>query len=113
MSCLFCKMVDGEIPVDKVYEDDQVLAFRDINPQAPFHIQVIPKKHIATLNNAGEEDQSVLGKMALVASQIAQEEGFAEEGYRTVMNCNGHGCQSVYHIHLHLIGGRQMSWPPG
>lgn len=113
MSCLFCKMVEGEIPVDKVYEDDDVLAFRDINPQAPTHIQVIPKKHIATLNDAEVEDQALLGKVLLVAKQLAAEEGFAEDGYRVVMNCNSHGCQSVYHIHLHLIGGRQMSWPPG
>lgn len=113
MNCLFCSIVAGEIPVDKVYEDDEILAFRDINPQGPVHVQVIPKKHIATLNDATFEDQAVLGKMALVASQIAKDEGFAEDGYRTVMNCNSHGCQSVYHIHLHLIGGRQMSWPPG
>ncbi|WP_252176292.1 histidine triad nucleotide-binding protein [Endozoicomonas sp. 4G] len=113
MNCLFCKMVAGEIPVDKVYEDDDVLAFRDINPQAPVHVQIIPRKHIATLNDATPEDQAVLGKMMLVASQIAKDEGFSEDGYRTVMNCNSHGGQSVYHIHLHLIGKRQMSWPPG
>ena len=113
MGCLFCKMVDGDIPVDKVYEDDQVLAFRDINPLAPVHIQVIPKKHLASLNDASEEDQALMGKILLVAKKLAADEGIAEDGYRLVMNCNSQGGQAVYHLHCHLIGGRQMQWPPG
>ena len=113
MSCLFCKMVEGQIPTDKVYEDDELLAFRDINPQAPVHILIIPKKHITTLNDASVDDQRLLGKIILKAKDLAAEEGLAEDGYRTVFNCNAHGGQSVYHIHLHLLGGRQMTWPPG
>ena len=111
--CLFCKMVSGEIQPDTVYEDDEVLAFNDINPQAPTHILIIPKKHIATLNDAGAEDTTVLGKLNLVAAGLAKEAGFAEDGYRVVMNCNSAGGQAVYHIHLHLLGGRNLSWPPG
>ncbi|WP_263078299.1 histidine triad nucleotide-binding protein [Endozoicomonas sp. Mp262] len=113
MSCLFCKMVEGDIPVDKVFEDDDLLAFRDINPAAPNHVLIIPKKHIGTLNDAVEDDQLLLGKMMLTASRLAKELGVAEDGYRVVVNCNNQGGQSVYHIHLHLLGGRQLQWPPG
>lgn len=113
MSCLFCKMVAGDIPTNKVYEDDELLAFRDINPQAPTHILIIPKKHIATLNDTSIENQLLLGKIMLKAKELAAEEGLAECGYRVALNCNSHGGQSVYHIHLHLLGGRQMEWPPG
>lgn len=113
MSCLFCKIIDGEIPSDQVYEDDEVLAFRDISPVAPTHILVIPKKHITTMNDATAEDQLVLGKMMLVAKDIAAQEGLAEDGYRLALNTNSKGGQAVYHIHLHLMGGRQMTWPPG
>ncbi|UYM14952.1 histidine triad nucleotide-binding protein [Endozoicomonas euniceicola] len=113
MSCLFCKMVEGEIPTNKVYEDDELLAFRDINPQAPTHILIIPKKHIATLNDTSVDDQLLLGKIMLKARELATEEGLADDGYRVVLNCNRHGGQSVHHIHLHLLGGRQMAWPPG
>ena len=113
MSCLFCKIIDGDIPSDKVYEDDDVLAFRDINPCAPTHVLVIPKKHISTMNDATAEDQQVLGKMMLVAKDIAAQEGIDENGYRLALNTNGEGGQAVYHIHLHIIGGRQMTWPPG
>ncbi|MET4695592.1 histidine triad nucleotide-binding protein [Endozoicomonas lisbonensis] len=113
MSCLFCKMVEGEIPTNKVYEDDELLAFRDINPQAPTHILIIPKKHIATLNDTSADDQLLLGKIMLKARELAVEEGLEDDGYRVVLNCNSHGGQSVYHIHLHLLGGRQMAWPPG
>ena len=113
MSCLFCKMVEGEIPTNKVYEDDELLAFRDINPQAPTHILIIPKKHIATLNDTSADDQLLLGKIMLKARELATEEGLENDGYRVVLNCNSHGGQSVYHIHLHLLGGRQMAWPPG
>jgi len=111
--CLFCKMVSGEIAPDKVYEDDDVLAFRDIGPQAPLHVLVIPKEHISTLNDLEQRHATVLGKMYLAVKQIAAQEGVAEGGYRTVMNCNRDGGQTVYHIHLHMLGGRGMQWPPG
>lgn len=113
MSCLFCKIAAGQIPVDTVFENDKVLAFRDINPAAPSHILVIPKKHIATMNDATADDKSLLGEMMLVARDIAHREGVAEDGYRLALNTNRYGGQSVYHIHLHLLAGRQMSWPPG
>ncbi len=111
--CLFCKMVSGEIQPDVVYEDDDVLAFRDVNPQAPTHVLVIPKTHIATTNDLDEGSVAVVGKLYLAARQIAGDEGIAEPGYRMVMNCNPEAGQSVYHIHLHLLGGRPMHWPPG
>lgn len=112
-NCLFCKMVAGEIQPDKVYEDDEVLAFRDISPQAPTHILIIPRRHIATTNDLTPDDAGLIGRMHLVAKQIAAEEGLAERGYRLLMNCNADGGQAVYHIHLHLLGGRPMRWPPG
>ena len=111
--CLFCKMVRGEIKPDVVYEDDEILAFRDINPQGPVHILIIPKEHIPTLNDLEDRHVELMGKMFLTAKRIAQDENLASNGYRTVINCNRHGGQEVYHIHLHLIGGRQMTWPPG
>jgi histidine triad (HIT) family protein len=111
--CLFCKMVNGEIEPDTVFEDDAVLAFRDINPQAPLHVLVIPKAHIATLNELEEEHGELIGKMYLAAQRIARDEGYAERGYRTVVNCNEEAGQSVFHVHLHLLAGRPMNWPPG
>lgn len=111
--CLFCKMVEGEIKADVVYEDDEVLAFRDINPQAPVHVLIIPKKHISTINDLQETDASLVGKMYLAAKDIAKQSGIADEGYRAVMNCNAGAGQTVFHIHLHLLGGRGMQWPPG
>lgn len=111
--CLFCKMVSGEIAPEKVYEDDDVLAFRDINPQAPSHVLVIPKMHISTLNDLDQSHTELVGKLYLAVGKIAQQEGFAEEGYRTVVNCNRDGGQTVFHIHLHLLAGRPMRWPPG
>lgn len=111
--CLFCKMINGEIQPDTVYEDDEILAFNDINPQAPTHILVIPKNHIATLNDIGMDNHGLLGKLNLVAVQLAREIGLADDGYRVVMNCNAAAGQSVFHIHLHLLGGRNLSWPPG
>ena len=113
MDCLFCKMVAGEIQPDTVYEDDEVLAFRDINPQAPTHVLIIPKRHISTINDLQPEDAELVGKLYLVAAKIAKTEGFAEDGYRVVMNCNEAGGQSVFHIHLHLLGGRNFTWPAG
>ena len=111
--CLFCKFINGEIQPNTVYEDDEVLAFRDINPQAPTHILVVPKRHIATLNDLQSEDGALIGKLYLTAQRIAREEGIDEAGYRTVVNCNEQAGQSVFHIHLHLLGGRAMRWPPG
>jgi histidine triad (HIT) family protein len=109
--CLFCKMVAGDIKPETVFENDQILAFRDNNPQAPVHILIIPKRHIATLNDL---DDGQLGSQILkVAVELAKQEGLSEAGYRTVFNCNGNGGQAVYHLHLHLLGGRQMGWPPG
>ena len=113
MDCLFCKIVKGDIPSDIVYEDEYVLAFRDINPQAPHHILIIPRKHIATINDAESCDQALLGHCLLSAKKIAQELGVSESGYRLVYNINSGGGQLVYHIHLHLLAGRQMTWPPG
>lgn len=111
--CLFCKMVAGEIKPNTVYEDDEVLAFRDINPQAPTHVLVIPKTHIATLNDLQSDHAALIGKLYLAAQKVAQADGIAERGYRTVMNCNREAGQTVFHIHLHLLGGRGMHWPPG
>ena len=111
--CLFCKIRDGEIPGDVVYENDDVLAFRDVNPQAPTHILVIPRQHIATTNDLEADDAAVVGKMMLAAKQIAADEGFAAEGYRLVLNCNEGAGQTVFHIHMHLLGGRRLTWPPG
>ncbi|WP_106477459.1 histidine triad nucleotide-binding protein [Phytohalomonas tamaricis] len=113
MTTLFTKIINREIPADIVYEDDDVLAFNDINPQAPVHILIIPKKPIATLNDLTEEDLALVGRLHLTAANIAKQQGFAEEGYRVLMNCNEHGGQTVYHIHLHLMGGRQFTWPAG
>lgn len=111
--CLFCKMIAGQIQPKVVYEDADVLAFRDINPQAPTHVLVVPKRHIPTLNDLGPEHAELVGKLYLAAQRIAQQEGIAERGYRTLMNCNEEAGQSVFHIHLHLLGGRPMHWPPG
>mgnify|MGYP003319580899 FL=1 len=111
--CLFCNMVSGAIPCDKVYENEYVLAFRDIDPKAPTHILIIPKKHITTLNEINENDQDLLGELLLTAKKIAKDEGIDTSGYRTVINCNSDGGQTVFHIHMHLLGGRQMAWPPG
>ena len=113
MDCLFCKIVAGEIPAELVYESDTAVAFRDINPQAPTHVLVIPRKHIATINDIGDEDHATIGSLYAAAKEIAAQEGIAEDGYRAVMNCNEGAGQTVFHIHLHVIGGRQMGWPPG
>lgn len=109
--CLFCKMVDGEIKPDIVYEDEAVLAFRDINPQAPVHVLVIPKTHIKSMNEL--DDSPLAGKLLQTAAKIARKEGLDDDGYRTVINCNVNGGQEVYHLHLHILGGRKMVWPPG
>ena len=111
--CIFCKIVSGDIPGDISDQDDDVLAFRDLNPQAPTHCLVIPRKHISTINDIQQEDAELVGKMYLAAKQIAKDEGIDESGYRCVMNCNAGAGQTVFHIHLHVLGGRGMQWPPG
>lgn len=110
--CIFCKIVRGEIPSKKVYEDEHTLAFEDLNPQGPTHVLVIPKKHIAGLKEASLEDAEVIGRCHLAAAQIARDRNI-ENGYRTVLNVGPQAGQSVFHLHVHLIGGRQLSWPPG
>lgn len=111
--CLFCKIVAGDIPAEILYEDESVVAFKDINPQAPVHHLIIPKKHISTINDISTDDDALVGKMFLAAQAIAKQEGVAEEGYRTVMNCGESAGQTVFHIHLHLLAGRSLTWPPG
>lgn len=110
---IFAKIARKEIPADIVYEDDEMLAFKDINPQSPYHILIIPKKAITTVNDIEESDALLVGKIIIRAAKIAGDLGFADDGYRLVFNCNKHGGQDVYHLHLHLLGGRQMKWPPG
>jgi len=112
MDCLFCQIVAGTIPARKLYEDDQVIAFHDIGPQAPVHFLVIPKKHIATLNDLEEGDKQLAGHILYTAQRLAREQG-CEAGFRITMNCNPLGGQTVYHIHMHVLGKRQMHWPPG
>ncbi len=111
--CIFCRIAAGEIPADIVYEDDLVVGFRDLSPQAPTHVLLIPRKHIATLNDLTPEDDASIGRLYTAAVQVATREGLAERGYRTLINCNADGGQTVFHVHLHLLGGRQMGWPPG
>ena len=111
--CLFCKINNAEIPAEILYQDDDVTAFRDVSPQAPSHFLVIPKKHIPTINDLQPDDAALVGKMMLAAKRLAAELGIDESGFRTTMNCNADGGQTVFHIHLHVLGGRQMSWPPG
>jgi histidine triad (HIT) family protein len=113
MDCIFCKIVKGEIPAEKVYEDEFVCAFRDINPQAPVHILVIPKKHIASLMDFSEEDLDLAGKIFFGLQQVAKKFGLEEKGFRVVNNMGQEGGQTVYHVHFHLLGGRQLLWPPG
>lgn len=110
---IFAKIVRREIPADIVYEDDEVLAFKDIAPQAPIHILIIPKKEIPTVNDINIEDSTLIGKLFLVAKKLANDFGFSESGYRLVINCNNDAGQAVYHLHLHLLAGRKFSWPPG
>jgi len=110
---IFGKIARGEIDTDLIYEDDDVVAFQDISPQAPTHVLVIPRKAIPTLNDAQPEDAELIGKLVLTAAKIAKQAGIAEEGYRTVINCNAGAGQTVFHLHLHVFGGRPMQWPPG
>ena len=112
-SCLFCRIIAGEIPATKVYEDLEMIAFNDINPQAPMHLLIVPRLHIATLNELGRGHDALVGSMVRRAAALAAERGFAEGGFRTVFNCNAGAGQSVFHIHLHVLGGRTLTWPPG
>ena len=111
--CLFCKIVAGEIDADIVYQSDRTVAFRDLNPQAPTHVLIVPRRHISTINDIAETDAAEIGQLFLVAKEIAAQEGLSEPGYRVTMNCNAAAGQTVFHLHLHLLGGRQFSWPPG
>ena len=113
MSCLFCKIIAGEIPSKRVYEDADLLAFEDINPQAPLHCLVVPRRHVATLNDLQPGDDGLVGAMVRAAAGIAKERGVDRAGYRTVFNCNSDAGQTVFHIHLHVLGGRRLGWPPG
>jgi histidine triad (HIT) family protein len=113
MSCLFCRIVAGEIPAAKVYEDDLLLAFNDIHPQAPLHVLIIPKQHVSTTSDLGPEHDATVGAMVRRAAAIAAERGYDSSGYRTVINCNEDAGQSVFHLHLHVLGGRPLAWPPG
>jgi histidine triad (HIT) family protein len=110
---IFDKIIRREIPADIVYEDDEVLAFRDLNPQAPLHVLFVPKKSIATLDAATASDAELLGKLLLATAAYARREGYAKQGYRAVINCNEHGGQTVFHLHVHLLAGRRFTWPPG
>jgi histidine triad (HIT) family protein len=113
MSCLFCRIIAGERPARIVYEDERMVAIEDINPQAPMHVLVIPRRHIATLNDLTEADAELVGAMVVRAAAIARDRGYADRGYRALFNCNREAGQSVFHIHLHLLGGRRLGWPPG
>jgi histidine triad (HIT) family protein len=111
--CLFCKIVSGHIPASVVFQNDHVVAFKDITPRAPTHLLVVPRRHIATLNDLAPGDDALVGEMIRAAASLAKEHGLDERGYRTVFNCNADAGQTVFHIHLHLLGGRPMTWPPG
>jgi histidine triad (HIT) family protein len=111
--CLFCKIINREIPASIVYEDDRILAFNDINPQAPTHVLVVPKRHVATLNDLSKDDDAIVGELVRRSAAIAKDRGIAAGGFRTVFNTNRDAGQTVFHIHLHLIGGRSLTWPPG
>ena len=111
--CLFCKIASGKIAADMIYQDEAVVGFRDVNPKAPTHVLFIPRTHIATLNDLTPEDAELVGRLYLAAKHVAGEAKLAQRGYRTVINCNADAGQSVFHIHLHLLGGRMMTWPPG
>lgn len=111
--CLFCRIAGGQIPATFIHEDDRVVAIADINPQAPLHALVIPTRHIATLNDLGPDDDALVGAMQRVAASIAGQHGYGDRGYRTVFNCNRDAGQTVFHIHLHVLAGRSLGWPPG
>ena len=111
--CLFCRIAAGEIPATLVHQDERLIAFKDINPQAPLHVLVVPRRHIATLNDLADTDDGLVGEMLRRAAAIAAASGYSQRGYRTVFNCNADAGQTVFHIHLHVLGGRSFTWPPG
>jgi histidine triad (HIT) family protein len=113
MSCLFCRIAAGEIPAVKVHEDERLVAFKDVNPQAPMHVLVVPRQHISSLNDLSPEHDGLVGEMVRLAATLASAQGYRASGYRTVFNCNADAGQTVFHIHLHVLGGRKLSWPPG
>ncbi len=113
VDCLFCKIVAGTIPATLVHQDEEVVAFADINPQAPLHVLVVPRRHVATLNDLTADDEALAGRMLRTAASIATSHGYAERGYRTVFNCNADAGQTVFHLHLHVLAGRGLAWPPG
>jgi histidine triad (HIT) family protein len=113
MSCLFCRIIANELPAKKIFEDEDLVAFHDIHPQAPVHVLVVPRAHISTLNDLGEKDDELIGRMMRRAAALAHDLGIGERGYRTLFNCNRDAGQTVFHIHLHLLGGRALRWPPG
>jgi histidine triad (HIT) family protein len=111
--CIFCKIAAGDIDADIVYQNEELVGFRDLNPQAPTHVLIIPRRHISTINDITESDAEMIGQLFVAAKEIAAQEGISEPGYRVTMNCNAGAGQSVFHVHLHLLGGRQFTWPPG
>lgn len=111
--CLFCKIIAGDIPADIIYESDTAIAFRDINPRAPTHVLIVPREHIATINDINPAQEAIVGSLFSAARAIAAQEGISDDGYRAVMNCNAAAGQTVFHLHLHLLGGRILGWPPG
>ena len=111
--CLFCKIVAGEVPSKRIYENEEILVFHDVSPQAPFHALIIPKSHISTVNDFSEEQKSLAGNLFLTAKLVARDQGFSVDGYRLVLNTNKDGGQVIFHVHIHLLAGRQLSWPPG
>jgi histidine triad (HIT) family protein len=113
MDCLFCQIIAGEIPADVIYQDSRSIAFRDIKPQAPLHVLVIPHEHLESLDEAAQKDEALLGHLLRVAARVANEQGLSESGYRTVINTGAGAGQSVFHLHLHVLGGRSLNWPPG
>ena len=112
-ACLFCRIIAGEIPATKVFEDDHLVAFNDINPQAPMHVLIVPRQHVATLNDLEAGHDPLVGEMVRRAAALAAERGYAASGFRTVFNCNAAAGQTVFHVHLHVLGGRTLAWPPG
>jgi histidine triad (HIT) family protein len=113
MDCLFCQIVAGEVPADSVFQDERSMAFRDINPQAPVHVLVIPREHIESLDDASQKEEALLGHLLRVAARVANEQGLSESGYRTIINTGAGAGQSVFHLHVHVLGGRALNWPPG
>jgi len=113
MSCLFCSVIAGEVPSDTIYQDERCIAFRDVNPQAPVHVLVIPRDHLESLDDAAQKDEALLGHLLRVGARVANEQGLSESGYRTVINTGEGAGQSVFHLHVHVVGGRSLRWPPG